>query len=97
MLLYSLIYSCTLKIEATYSPEKSVYFQRTTRRYILEDRIILNDGCFKSRLLCLNVKLDEIIILPEVLYGRETWSPTLREVHRHSELDIEEDIWTGKI
>jgi hypothetical protein len=32
-----------------------------------------------SRLLSKNIK---IIILPVVLYGCETWSPTLREEHR---------------
>jgi hypothetical protein len=37
-----------------------------------------------SRLLSKNVKIRiyETIILPLVLYGRETWSLTLREEHR---------------
>jgi hypothetical protein len=37
-----------------------------------------------SRVLCrsLKVKIYKTIILPVVLYGCETWSLTLREVHR---------------
>jgi hypothetical protein len=37
-----------------------------------------------SCLLSKNIKIRiyETIILPEVLYGCETWSPTLREQHR---------------
>jgi hypothetical protein len=37
-----------------------------------------------SRLLSKNVKIRiyKTIILPAVLYGRETWSLTLREEHR---------------
>jgi hypothetical protein len=37
-----------------------------------------------SRLLLINLKmrLNKTIILPVVLYGRETWSLTLREEHR---------------
>jgi hypothetical protein len=37
-----------------------------------------------SRLLSRNVKVKiyKTIILPVVLYGCETWSPTLREEHR---------------
>jgi hypothetical protein len=37
-----------------------------------------------SRLLCINVKVKiyKTIILPVVLYGYETWSVTLSEVHR---------------
>jgi hypothetical protein len=35
-----LAYSSTVKMEATCSSETSVDFQRTTRRYILEDRNI---------------------------------------------------------
>jgi hypothetical protein len=40
-----LAYSSTLKIEATCSSETSVYFQRTTRRYITEDRILHKHRC----------------------------------------------------
>jgi hypothetical protein len=40
-----------------------------------------NDG---SRLLSKNIKIKihKTVILPVVLYGRETWSLTLREEHR---------------
>jgi hypothetical protein len=38
-------YSSTLRIEATCSPETSVDFQRTTRRYIPEDRTLHNHRC----------------------------------------------------
>jgi hypothetical protein len=39
----------------------------------------------------LNIKIYKTVILPVVLYGCETWSPTLRE-----EESVEEDIWTSK-
>ena len=47
-----------------------------------------------SSLLSKNIKLE--IILPVVLYGRETWSLTLREELRLrvvEEKGAEEDIW----
>jgi hypothetical protein len=39
---------------------------------------------FFSRLSCkdINIRIYRTIILPVVLYGRETWSLTLREAHR---------------
>jgi hypothetical protein len=40
-----LAYSSTLKMEATCSSETSADFQRTTRRYISEDRTVHNHGC----------------------------------------------------
>jgi hypothetical protein len=44
----------------------------------------------------LNIKIHKTVILPVVLYGRETWSLTLREEHRLRvcENSVEEDIWT---
>jgi hypothetical protein len=42
---FFLAYSSTLKMEATYSPEKSVDFQRNTRRYIPEDSTPYNHRC----------------------------------------------------
>jgi hypothetical protein len=39
-LISCLVYSSTFKIEAIYSSEMSVEFQRTTRRYIPHDRIL---------------------------------------------------------
>jgi hypothetical protein len=51
------------------------------------------------RLLPRNVKIKiyKTIILPVVLYGRETWSLTLREEHRLSvwEQGAYENIWTS--
>jgi hypothetical protein len=43
-------FSSTMKLEATCSSEMSVDFQRTTRRYIAEDRTLRNHRCenFKS-------------------------------------------------
>jgi hypothetical protein len=38
-------YSVTLKMEAIYSSETSVYFQRTTWCYIPEDRTLHNHSC----------------------------------------------------
>jgi hypothetical protein len=45
MLVSCLVYSLTLKIEETCSSETSVDFQRTKRRYIPEDRTLLNHRC----------------------------------------------------
>jgi hypothetical protein len=42
-------YSSTLKMEATCSSEMSVSFQRTTWRYIPEDRILHNHQCENLR------------------------------------------------
>jgi hypothetical protein len=48
--------------------------------------ILLSQSLLSSRLLSRNVKVKiyKTIILPVVLYGCETWSLTLREVHRLS-------------
>jgi hypothetical protein len=40
-----LVYSSTLKMEATCSSETSVDLQWTTRRYIPEDRTLYNHRC----------------------------------------------------
>jgi hypothetical protein len=48
-LISCLSYSSTLKMEETYSSETSVVFQRTTRRYIPEDRTPHNDRCENLR------------------------------------------------
>jgi hypothetical protein len=44
----------------------------------------------------LKIKIYKAVILPVVLYGCETWSPTLGEEHRLRvfENSVEEDIWT---
>jgi hypothetical protein len=55
-----LAYSWTLKIEVTCSSEMSVDFQRTTMRYILEVRNLLNSNVFSDSELptqCLSVAL----------------------------------------
>jgi hypothetical protein len=44
-LVFCSVYSCTLKMEATYSSKTSVGFQRTTRRYIPENRTLRNYRC----------------------------------------------------
>jgi hypothetical protein len=58
---------------------------------VINNRINLGNSCYhsvqsllSSRLLSRNlkVKIYKTIILPVVLYGRETWSLTLREEHR---------------
>jgi hypothetical protein len=87
----------TLKME-TCSFETSVDFQRTTRRYILEDRTLkiksrLNSGNACSyvvhnlsfcRLLSKNVKIQirTSIFLPVVLYGCEALYLTRMKEHR---------------
>jgi hypothetical protein len=43
-----LVQSSILKMEATYSSETSVDFQRATQRYILEDRTLSNCRCENS-------------------------------------------------
>jgi hypothetical protein len=45
-------YPSTLKIKVTCSSEKSVDFQRTTRRYILEGRTIQKNISFNKYQLC---------------------------------------------
>jgi hypothetical protein len=42
---FLLAYSSFLKVQAKYSSETSVDFQRTTRHYILEDRILRYLSC----------------------------------------------------
>jgi hypothetical protein len=51
-----LVYSSVLKMEATYSSEKSFVFQHTKQRYISEGRTLYNQRCenFKS---CKNIKI----------------------------------------
>jgi hypothetical protein len=51
MLLSCLFYSLTLKMEEMYSSETSIDFQRTTWRYIAEDRTL------QSELLIINYKI----------------------------------------
>jgi hypothetical protein len=48
-LVYCSAYSSTLKMEATYSYETPVDFQRTTRRYIAKDRTPQNHRCGNLR------------------------------------------------
>jgi hypothetical protein len=48
MLDFFLAYSSTLKMEATYSSETSVDFQRTTERYIPEDGLIILSERWKT-------------------------------------------------
>jgi hypothetical protein len=45
LLLACWVYSSTLKMGATYCTETSVYFHRTTLRYIPEDRTDHNHSC----------------------------------------------------
>jgi hypothetical protein len=48
-LISSIIYTSTLKMEATYPSETSIDFQRTTLRYISEDRTLHNHRCEKFK------------------------------------------------
>jgi hypothetical protein len=48
MLVSCAAYSSTLKIEAIWSSETQVHFQRATRGYIQEGRTLLNDSCATS-------------------------------------------------
>jgi hypothetical protein len=74
--------------------------QNCMRKEIQRRLNLGNDFChsvhslLSSRLLSRNlkVKIYKTIILPVVLNGCETWSPTLREEHR--EQGAEENIWT---
>jgi hypothetical protein len=52
---FCVAYSSTLKMEATYSSETSVDFQRTIRRYITEDRTVHNHRCDNLK-SCLVIK-----------------------------------------
>jgi hypothetical protein len=51
-----LVYSSTLKLEATRSSEMSVDFQRISRRYILEDRT-LEDRYFPNACFVIFIEL----------------------------------------
>jgi hypothetical protein len=51
-LVFCLDYSSTLKMEATCSPEKSVDFQRTTRRYIPDDSSTLRPFSYRPIIKC---------------------------------------------
>jgi hypothetical protein len=62
----------------------------------IKSRLNSGNACYlsvqsllSSRLLSgnLKVKIYKTIILPVVLYGRETWSLTLREEHRQKEFE----------
>jgi hypothetical protein len=46
-----------LKLEAIFSSETSVYFQRTKRRYILKDRTFHNCRCVNFKLLIKSTSL----------------------------------------
>jgi hypothetical protein len=61
-------YSSTLKMEATCFSETSVDFQRTTRRYITEDRTLCNHRCRH----CQKIKNDK-----QQLAGTEQISATV--------------------
>jgi hypothetical protein len=65
----------TLKMEAIRSSETSVQSTTSTRHHTPEDGI-LNSHRRE------NLKSCNIIIIPAVWYGSETWSLTLREEHR---------------
>jgi hypothetical protein len=71
----------------------------------IKRRLNLGNSCYhsdqnllSSRLLPknVNIRIYKIITSPVVLYGCETWSPTLREKYRLrvSENGAEENIWT---
>jgi hypothetical protein len=48
-------YTSTLKMEATRSSETSVYFQRTIRRYVAEDRTLNKMGVQETGLEAVNL------------------------------------------
>jgi hypothetical protein len=58
-----LAYSSTLKMEATCSCETSVDFQRTTLRYIPEDRTLYNHCCENLKFYI------TLCFIKELMYG----------------------------
>ena len=73
-----------LHLETTLTNQNSIHKE-------IKSRLKLGNACYhsvqnllSSSLLSnnLNIKIYRTIILPVVLYGRETWSLTLKEEHR---------------
>jgi hypothetical protein len=58
-------YSSTLKMKAILPTETSIHFQPSTRRYIPEDRTLLNHRCEKLRAYTLRAVLSADVKLPE--------------------------------
>jgi len=76
----------TVDIEGGFLVKGLVFSYKRTPHYILMFIIIISSSSSNSssRLLSKNLKskICRTIILPEVLYGCETWSLTLREERR---------------
>jgi hypothetical protein len=56
-------------------------------------------SCSSESFVCLvpksvTIKVYENTVLPRVLYGRKSWSLTLREERTRTDWDAEENIWT---
>jgi hypothetical protein len=76
-----LAYSSTLKIKATYSYEMSVGFQRSTRHFVTEDKILPNHCCqnfkfYMSIILFSLGEMDSLPICPHVTI-RKKWKRVL--------------------
>jgi hypothetical protein len=69
-------YSSTLKMEGIYTSETSFDFQRTTRRYILEDRNLHNDRCPAS----VDKMLRNFLLTAVYKFRQVTWSPLEQEI-----------------
>jgi hypothetical protein len=70
-------YFSTLKMEAACSSETSVDIQRTTRRYIPEDRTLLNHGCENLRSYKWKQKCKTV---HRRIMEKETWHPYVNVV-----------------
>jgi hypothetical protein len=71
-LLSCFVYSRTLKMEAICSSEMSLVLQRTTRRYIPEDRILLNQRCENLKSYISFVFIAYSLTIPTFARGRAT-------------------------
>jgi hypothetical protein len=70
MLVSCLAYSSALKLEATWFSETLVEFQRTTCRYIPEDRILHSHGCENLKSYKVNNR-SRSLNLPPILWAPE--------------------------
>jgi hypothetical protein len=67
MLVSCSAYSFTLKMEATYSSETSVDFQRDTRRYLPEDRTLRNTETLRRKTVLGGIVLIDRRTMPSIV------------------------------
>jgi hypothetical protein len=91
MLLSSLAYSLTLKMEAVCLSETSVDFQWTAQHYIAEDRTLPNHHCENLRLYKIvsifQINKDGSFLIKDIQHSDEgNYSCTVENVHGSDEI-----------